>query len=90
MLVLKRNIGETVVIGEETYFTVLGVKGNQVRIGIDAPESTTINRKEIHDRIALENEDALYMDTDKALLALPVHELISRVKSLEQEGSTTH
>ena len=90
MLVLQRKIGETVVIGEETYCTVLGVKGNQVRLGIDAPNSTNINRKEIHDRIALENEDALYMDTDKALLALPVHELISQVKSLEQEGSTTH
>ena len=90
MLIVTRKIGETVVIGEKTYCTVLGVKGNQVRIGIDAPNSTTITRKEIHDRIALENADALYVDTDKALLALPVHELISRVKSLEHEGSTTH
>ena len=90
MLILTRKIGETVVIGEETYCTVLGVKGNQVRLGVDAPKATPINRKEIHDRIALENEDALYVDTDRALLALPVHELILRAKSLEQETSTTH
>lgn len=48
MLILSRKIGETLVIGEGVFFTVLGVKGNQVRLGIDAPVEVPVHRMEIH------------------------------------------
>lgn len=86
MLILTRKIGETVVIGDEVYCTVLGIKGNKVRLGLDAPKATAINRKEIHDRIALENEGALFMGNNEFMMS----ELIACFKSPEQETSTTH
>jgi carbon storage regulator len=51
MLILTRRVGESVVIGEDVTVTVLGVKGNQVRIGINAPKSVTVHREEIFERI---------------------------------------
>lgn len=51
MLILTRRVGETVMIGELTKFTVLGVKGNQVRIGITAPRDVAVHREEIYERI---------------------------------------
>ena len=51
MLILTRKIGETVMIGEEVTVTVLGVKGNQVRLGINAPKNVTVHREEIFVRI---------------------------------------
>ena len=54
MLVLSRRPGETVFIGEGVSVTVLGVKGNQVRIGITAPKDVPVHREEIADRIAQE------------------------------------
>lgn len=51
MLILTRRIGETVMIGDEVSVTVLGVKGNQVRLGVDAPRSVGVHRKEIYQRI---------------------------------------
>ena len=51
MLILTRRVGESVMIGEEVAVTVLGVKGNQVRIGINAPKTVTIHREEIFKRI---------------------------------------
>ena len=51
MLILTRRVGESVVIGEDVTVTVLGVKGNQVRIGINAPKNVSVHREEIFERI---------------------------------------
>jgi len=51
MLILTRRAGESLMIGEDVSITVLGVKGNQVRIGIDAPKEVAVHREEIFDRI---------------------------------------
>ncbi len=56
MLILTRRVGETLMIGDEVTVTVLGVKGNQVRIGINAPKSVSVHREEIYQRIKGENE----------------------------------
>ena len=56
MLILTRRIGETVMIGEEVTITVLGVKGNQVRVGINAPRSVAVHREEIYERIKRERQ----------------------------------
>ncbi|MEO8316175.1 MAG: carbon storage regulator CsrA [Pseudomonadota bacterium] len=56
MLILTRRVGEAVVIGEEVTVTVLGVKGNQVRIGINAPKTVSVHREEIFERIKNEEQ----------------------------------
>jgi carbon storage regulator len=56
MLILTRRVGESVVIGEEVTVTVLGVKGNQVRIGVNAPKTVSVHREEIFDRIKREGD----------------------------------
>lgn len=56
MLILTRRVGETVVIGDEVTVTVLGVKGNQVRIGVNAPRDVAVHREEIYQRIKGEAE----------------------------------
>ncbi len=55
MLILTRRVGEAVMIGSEVTITVLGVKGNQVRIGITAPKDVAVHREEIFERIKREN-----------------------------------
>lgn len=54
MLILTRRAGETVMIGSDVTITVLGVKGNQVRIGINAPKDVSVHREEIYERIQSE------------------------------------
>jgi carbon storage regulator len=51
MLILTRRVGETIVIGDDTNLTILGVKGSQVRIGFNAPKHVSVHRKEIYERI---------------------------------------
>ena len=57
MLILTRRVGETVMIGNEVSVTVLGVKGNQVRIGINAPKHIAVHREEIYERIKREQSE---------------------------------
>lgn len=56
MLILTRRVGETVMIGDNVTVTVLGVKGNQVRIGVNAPKEVAVHREEIFERIKREEQ----------------------------------
>ena len=56
MLILTRRVGETLVIGDDVNVTVLGVRGNQVRIGVNAPKDVAVHREEIYQRIQNEND----------------------------------
>jgi carbon storage regulator len=56
MLILTRRVGETLMIGDDVTVTILGVKGHQVRIGINAPKSTPVHREEIYERIKGEQQ----------------------------------
>ena len=51
MLILTRRVGESLMIGDDVTVTVLGVKGNQVRVGVDAPREVVVHRQEIYERI---------------------------------------
>ncbi len=57
MLILTRRVGETLMVGDEVSVTVLGVKGNQVRIGINAPKDVSVHREAIYLRIQTEPDD---------------------------------
>lgn len=58
MLILTRRTGETIVIGDDVTVTVLGVKGTQVRLGVNAPKETSVHREEIYNRIQQEKNSS--------------------------------
>ncbi len=81
MLILSRRIGESVVIGEDIYCTLLGVQGGQVRLGFDAPTEIPVNRNEIHERIIQDRQYAKPAN-DETTSDLPIIErLIARFKN---------
>ena len=59
MLILTRRVGETIMIGDDVAVTVLGVKGNQVRVGVNAPKETSVHREEIYERIKREEQEGV-------------------------------
>lgn len=73
MLILTRRVGETIMVGDTVTFTVLGVKGNQVRCGINAPKDIPVHREEIYDRIHREREEAGVRDSNGAPEGPPDH-----------------
>jgi len=64
MLVLSRKKKEAVLIGEEIKITVIGIEGDKVKLGIEAPENLTIYREEIYEAIKAENKEAAVVDPD--------------------------
>jgi len=72
MLILTRRVGETVMIGDDVTITVLGVKGNQVRVGINAPKHVAVHREEIYERIKREQNSDEATDKLKAAEYAPV------------------
>ena len=66
MLILTRRVGETLIIGDDVSITVLGVKGNQVRVGISAPKDVSVHREEIYERIQNEKTSDDDTNTEKS------------------------
>ena len=64
MLILTRRVGETLMVGDDVTVTVLGVKGNQVRIGVNAPKEVAVHREEIYQHIQREKTPGAHDDMD--------------------------
>lgn len=65
VLILTRKVGESVLIGDGIKVSVLAVKGNQVRVGIDAPKDVSVHREEVRERLELEEGKAASMESDR-------------------------
>ena len=75
MLILTRRVGETLKVGSDVDVTVLGVKGNQIRIGIKAPKNVAVHREEIFDRIQREAQLAQRSDPSRETSSSPTDEV---------------
>ena len=76
---LSRKQGESVVIGNDILVTVLEVRGDQIRLGIDAPRSITVHRQEVYLQVARENSAAIASsDRGSPLLRRPVHQAVTK------------
>jgi carbon storage regulator len=69
MLILTRRPGESLYLGENIRITILGVQGKQVRIGLEAPDDTTVYREEVYKRVEEENRHALMTSNEDVLVA---------------------
>ena len=86
MLILTRRVGETLMIGDQVTVTVLGVKGNQVRIGINAPKDLAVHREEIYQRIRKEQEGGNAADAARAAELL-LKDIGNAPSSINLQGS---
>ena len=68
MLVLTRRRGESIMIGSDVSVTILDVRGDQVRVGIDAPRSIKVHREEVYQQVAAANQAASSADATRRLL----------------------
>jgi carbon storage regulator len=82
MLILTRRVGETIIIGDDVVVTVLGIKGNQVRIGINAPKDVSVHREEIYQRIQQEKNT-----TPKQEEAAPAPIKKKRESKVDKDGN---
>ena len=64
MLILTRHLGETIVIGDDVHITILGIKGGQIRLGIDAPKDLSVHRLEVYQRIQDQKRLTLEIDSE--------------------------
>jgi len=89
VLILTRRVGEKLIIGENVTVTILGVKGNQIRIGIDAPSDVTVNREEVYQRI-LKERQALnendWVRTPTPTVQIPVRLVKNPTRTLSLSG----
>ncbi len=70
MLILTRRAGETIIVGDEVKITIIGIKANQVRIGVDAPRQIAVHREEIYHRIQAEKNQAREQESEQAEISV--------------------
>lgn len=86
MLILTRRIGETVVVGDDVLITILGIKGNQIRLGFDAPDHISIHRQEIY--LKVQEEKTMRLDSEDTVNGNGVP--ITPLKRTESHQYTAH